>query len=106
MSCMGQNSGVSRNLPVRSAFADRKFPHRAWPKANVASPPTVPKEPYFAARLPEGFCPSPDRVTAFTTRLVLSPNSAGGEPDTTSMDWIAFAGIEVEKTLLRWSEMG
>src|SRR5260370_1922231 len=55
---------------------------------------------------PEGFCPRPERVFALTTRLVLSPYSAAGEPDMISMDWIAFSGIEVEKTLLRWSDIG
>ena len=48
-----------------------------------------------------GFWPSPERVVALTTRLVLSPYSAAGEPEITSIDWMALAGIEVEKTLLR-----
>jgi len=48
----------------------------------------------------EGFCPSPERVTALTTRLVLSPNSAPGAPVMSSMDWMALSGIWVENCLL------
>ena len=53
-----------------------------------------------------GFCPSPKRVVALMMRLLLSPYSAASAPAITSMDWIALAGMEVEKTLFRWSEMG
>ena len=42
----------------------------------------------------------------FATRLVLSPNSACGDPVTISMLWMALAGSWVENTLLCWSLMG
>src|SRR5947207_1043833 len=99
MACIGRNSGVSRNLPDRSALAAKKLPHRAFPRPSVVSSPTVPKDPYVAVKLPEGFWPRPDRVLALITMLVLSPYLATGEPEITSIDWMAFAGIEVENTL-------
>src|SRR4051794_28218624 len=98
---MGENSGVSRNRPVRSELNARKLPQLFRPRPTVNSSPTVPKDPYRARKLAKGFCPNPDRVVALMTRLVLSPYSAGGEPEITSIDSIAFAGIEAEKTLLR-----
>src|SRR4051812_7148564 len=101
MSCIGQNSGVSRKRPLRSEFTTRKLPKRGVPTPRVASSPIVPKEPYVVTKLPDGFWPRPERVMALITRLVLSPYSAGGEPEITSIDWMAFAGIEVEKPLLR-----
>src|SRR5690242_18437181 len=103
---MGQNSGVSRNRPLLSELTARNAPHLAAPNASVASSPIVPNDPYFATRLPDDFRPSPERVAALITRLVLSPYSACGEPLITSIDWIAFAGMEVENTLFRWSETG
>jgi len=48
----------------------------------------------------------PDFVTMWTTRLLLSPYSAGGAPVMSSMDWMALSGIWVEKFLLCWSLMG
>jgi hypothetical protein len=35
----------------------------------------------------------PERVVTLATRLVLSPNSAGGTPVCTSIDWITFGEI-------------
>src|SRR6266851_9137961 len=40
------------------------------------------------------------------TTLVLSPYSAGGAPEITSIDWIDSRGIWLEKTLLCWSVIG
>ena len=57
--------------------------------------------------LPVGLvAPRPDRVVTWITRLVLPPNSAGGAPEMTSIDWTEFEGIWLEKTLLCWSVMG
>ena len=57
--------------------------------------------PYDKLTLPVGVVtPWPDRVVAFTTRLVLSPYSAGGAPVITSTEAIAFSGIDVENCLL------
>ncbi len=50
--------------------------------------------------------PCPERVVTLMTTLVLSPNSAGGAPAMTSIDWIESRGIWLEKTLLCWSVMG
>ena len=50
--------------------------------------------------------PWPERVVTLMTTLVLSPNSAGGAPEMTSMDSIESSGIWFEKTLLCWSVMG
>ena len=102
----GRNSGVSRKRPLRNELAERKLPSFLPPRPRVASSPTAPKEPYCAAKLPNGFWPSPERVTALTTRLVLSPNSAPGAPVISSIDWMALSGICVENCLLCWSEIG
>ncbi len=40
------------------------------------------------------------------TRAVLPPNSAGGAPEITSIDWTEFEGSWLEKTLLCWSVIG
>src|SRR5207244_6398231 len=48
----------------------------------------------------------PERVVASTTRLVLSPNSAGGAPWSVRISSIALAEIWLEKIRLCWSEMG
>ena len=86
MAWIGSNSGVSRNRPERSALTDRKFHNFAPPNPNVPSSEYVPNELRCATKLPFGFWPRPERVTAFTIRLVLSPNSAGGVPVINSMD--------------------
>src|SRR6059058_4150769 len=50
--------------------------------------------------LPTGFVwPRPERVVTLMTKLVLSPNSAGGAPEITSSDWIESTGIWFESTL-------
>src|SRR3974390_2006099 len=53
-----------------------------------------------------GVTPSPERVVTLMTRLVLSPNSAGGAPEITSIDWIDSDGIWFENSLLCWSVIG
>src|SRR5271157_4718219 len=50
--------------------------------------------------------PNPERVVTLITRLVLSPNSAGGAPPITCMDCTASSGIWLENTLLCWSVIG
>src|SRR5579884_977311 len=50
--------------------------------------------------------PWPDRVLTLITTLVLSPYSAGGAPEITSVDCTASSGIWLEKTLLCWSVIG
>src|SRR5207247_2392226 len=73
---IGVNSGVSRKRPARSPFAAINQPHFAPPIPNVVSIDGLPKDPYWASRLPLDFIkPRPERVVAFTTRLVLSPYS-------------------------------
>ena len=47
-------------------------------------------EPYSTDRLPVGFgWSSPDFVTMWTIRLLLSPYSAGATPVMISIDWTA-----------------
>ena len=43
--------------------------------------------------------PWPERVVATITRLVLSPNSAGGAPSMTVSDWTASLGQLVREDL-------
>src|ERR1700689_3029845 len=50
--------------------------------------------------------PCPERVVTLITTLVLSPYSAGGAPEITSIDSIESSGIWLENTLLCWSVMG
>src|ERR1700730_14178597 len=98
---MGRNSGVSRNRPERLTLSARKFPKVGVPNPRVALPDHVPNDPQLDSRLPNGLvAPNPDRVVAFTTRLVLSPYCASGEPVISSMPCSALSGICVEKSLL------
>src|SRR5579884_2691522 len=98
---MGKNSGVSRKRPDRRPFAAMNQPYLGPPNPRVASRDGVPNDPYSASISPFGFIsPRPERVVALTTRLVLSPYSAFGVPVTSSIDWMAFTGICVEKFLL------
>src|ERR1700723_3418249 len=84
-----------------------KFPHFSPPYARSKPVSAVPKDPYDAVILPWGVVtPCPDRVVTLITRLVLSPNSAGGAPEITSNDWIESSGIWFENTLLCWSVIG
>src|ERR1700694_4380708 len=104
---MGRNSGVSRKRFERPAFTAAKDPKFELPEATLASAPTLPNEPNGTATAPFGFpAPSPDRVTALTTRLVFSPYSGVGKPVLSSMDCTALLGSCVENTLLIWSLMG
>ena len=78
---------MSRKRDVFSPLMETKFPHFEPPKARLALSSTEPKEPYEVVILPVGcVCPTPERVVTLMTRLVLSPYSAGGAPEMTSMD--------------------
>ena len=57
----------------------------------------VVNEPYSSERLPVGFgSSSPDLVTMWTTRLLLSPYSAGATPEMISIDCTASGEIWLE----------
>src|ERR1700730_193855 len=92
------NSGGSRKRLVFNPFAARKLPHLGPPTAILKSAFTVPNEPYEVVKLPVGcITPKPERVVALITRLVLSPNSAGGAPEISSRDWTESVGIGLWK---------
>ena len=77
---------MSRKRPERLAFSARKFPKLGVPNPSVALPVYVPNDPQLASKLPYGWvAPNPDRVVAFTTKLVLSPYCASGDPVISSM---------------------
>src|SRR5579862_8386306 len=98
---MGRSSGVSRKRPERLRLSARKLPNVGVPSPSVAPPVHVPKDPQLVSRLPNGLvAPKPDRVVAFTTRLVLSPYWASGDPVISSIPCSALSGICVEKSLL------
>src|SRR2546421_12973356 len=68
---------------------------------------TVPNEPYIVLKPPVGFLwPRPDFVMALTTRLVLSPYSAGVAAVVISSDWMASGGSWGGNALLCWSGVG
>src|SRR5258706_15966409 len=97
MSCIGRNSGVSRNRPEREEFKVKKLPKWAFPAPREKFSPIVPNDPYVALNAPKGFVAfRPDLVTAVTTRLALSPYSGGGAPVIASNDWTACKRIWVD----------
>src|SRR5579863_10295559 len=101
MSWIGNNSGVSRKRPERLALKARKFPKLGVPNPSVALPVQVPNDPQLVSKLPKGLvAPNPDLVVAFTTRLLLSPYCAAGDPVISSIPCRALRGICVEKSLL------
>src|SRR5664279_3690627 len=107
LSCMTPNSGGSRKRPVLSPLAAMNSPQFLPPYEKFMSTLELPNEPYEAVTAPCGVVePIPERVVTSITRLVLSPNSAGGAPPMTVIECTASSGIWLEKTLLCWSVIG
>jgi hypothetical protein len=76
---------------------DRKFPTVWDPPPMFALNVGLLNDPSPNVRLPAGFGWSrPDLVTICTTRLLLSPYSAGGTPVISSIDWTAPGEIWLE----------
>src|SRR5260370_30875946 len=70
------------------------------------SPSAVPKDAYPAEMLPNmRGIPRPDLLTTRTVRLALSPNSAGGTPEISSMDCTVFGETWVDNVQPCWSEL-
>src|SRR5260370_16242109 len=98
---MAGSSGGSRNRLVFKPLAAMKLPHFCPPYAKRKPPLTEPKLPYDVKMLPVGFVtPSPDRVVTLITKLVLSPYSAAGPPDTASLHSIESTRLWFDNTLL------
>src|SRR5580698_1459410 len=107
LSCITLNSGGSRKRPLSRPLTAMKLPQLSPPYARSNPASELPNEPYDAVMLPCGVVtPWPERVVTLITRLVLSPYSAGGAPEITSIDSIESAGIWFENTLLCWSVIG
>src|SRR2546423_7878246 len=101
LSCRTANSGASRKRRDRSKFKVMKLPNLELPYPSEASWLMVPKVPYVVLKAPVGFFWfNPDFVIAFTTKLVLSPYSAGVAPVITSSDCTAVGGNCVENVLV------
>src|ERR1700674_2533759 len=95
-----ENCGASEKRPLVTAFTTMKFPNLDVPRPSAMLPSHVPHELQDASMLPNGLVAArPGRTVALTMRLDLSPNAAVGDPELSSMDWSALAGICVEKTL-------
>ena len=74
-------AGLARENIVLVPLTDRKFPIVWEPPPRLASNVGLLKDPYPRDSEPVGFdWSSPDRVTMWTIRLLLSPYSAGGTP--------------------------
>src|SRR5207247_4007426 len=107
LSCSASNSGGSRYRSVRMPVTDRKSPTVWDPPPMLRSPEGLLNEPNPNEALPVGFGWSrPDLVTMCTTRLLLSPYSAGGTPVITSIDCTASCEIWLEYRRLCWSVIG
>src|SRR5438445_2611390 len=89
-SCTAVNSGGSRYRSVRMPETDRKLPAVWLPPPTLASTCGLLNDPYPSDTEPVGLdWSSPDFVTMWTTRLLLSPYSAGATPVMTSIDCTA-----------------
>src|SRR5581483_10048728 len=95
------NSGGSRKRPVLSPDVVMALPQFSFPYPRSKPPVAVPNAPYEVLMLPvRRVIPCPERVVTLMTRLVLSPDSAGGAPSITSIDSIESEGVGLEKVLL------
>src|SRR5882724_6543025 len=94
LSCNTSNSGASRYRSVRNPLKDTKSPTVCDPPPMLMSPDGLLNDPYPNDASPVGFGrSSPDLVTMCTTRLLLSPYSAGATPVITSIDCTASGEI-------------
>src|ERR1700681_3236798 len=97
VSCKAVNSGGSRKRSVLVPLTDRKLPIVWDPPPRLPSNVGLLKDPYPSDSEPVGVdWSSPDLVTMWTIRLLLSPYSAGGTPVMSSIACTALDELLLE----------